>query len=529
MPEFLAKWKQNISEFWSNLDKSQKNRIYLTSVIVVVAVSLGLYWLTKTNYVPLVSNANSKDITEMTKILDEKGIRKYKLSENGSNILIDVRDKEKAKVALAQEGLPKGDMAFEDAFQMIKLNTTESDKKRLWENYKRSTLISSLKMLDNVKDADVDLALPEPSTYVISDTEEQKPKAYVRITPSGELSQKQVQGIVMMVANSVVGLDPKDVTVVDNNARILNSETESDSIDKVTTQEELRVKRQYELERKVLSFFDGEFEGFDNVKVVANPVLDFDKSSSQIQDISNPQGMDGGAVINSQINEETLVNGGVNGTPGTDTNPDNGNIPQYQVGESNNSSYDKSNKNISYDYNRTNTVTEKAVGTLVPEKSTMAVAIWYGRRAKDDSMLSTEFIDQMKKAASDATGIPVANITVNKYKLAPESPVTTNFMDSINTFVKDYGIFAVILLLIIALIIAAVPRRSKSYIREPEPAFAEVAAAQFMPSVQYAQEEIPEIDVEEKSEVKKQIDKFVKQKPDAVAQLLRNWLSDDWD
>ena len=40
---------------------------------------------------------------------------------------------------------------------------------------------------------------------------------------------------------------------------------------------------------------------------------------------------------------------------------------------------------------------------------------------------------------------------------------------------------------------------------------------------------LPEIEIEEKSEVKKQIDKFVKKKPEAVAQLLRNWLADEWD
>jgi flagellar M-ring protein FliF len=43
------------------------------------------------------------------------------------------------------------------------------------------------------------------------------------------------------------------------------------------------------------------------------------------------------------------------------------------------------------------------------------------------------------------------------------------------------------------------------------------------------EDDLPEIELEEKSEVKKQIDKFVKHKPAAVAQLLRNWLSDDWN
>ena len=36
------------------------------------------------------------------------------------------------------------------------------------------------------------------------------------------------------------------------------------------------------------------------------------------------------------------------------------------------------------------------------------------------------------------------------------------------------------------------------------------------------------IGVEEKSEVRKLIDKFVEENPEAVASLLRNWLTEDW-
>jgi flagellar M-ring protein FliF len=40
---------------------------------------------------------------------------------------------------------------------------------------------------------------------------------------------------------------------------------------------------------------------------------------------------------------------------------------------------------------------------------------------------------------------------------------------------------------------------------------------------------VEEIDLEagEDNEIKKQLDKFALQKPEAVAQLLRNWLSED--
>ena len=44
------------------------------------------------------------------------------------------------------------------------------------------------------------------------------------------------------------------------------------------------------------------------------------------------------------------------------------------------------------------------------------------------------------------------------------------------------------------------------------------------------QVELDEIEVKENLETKRQIDKFVDEKPEAVASLLRNWLADeDWE
>ena len=40
---------------------------------------------------------------------------------------------------------------------------------------------------------------------------------------------------------------------------------------------------------------------------------------------------------------------------------------------------------------------------------------------------------------------------------------------------------------------------------------------------------IEDIDVEAKSETRKMIEKFVDENPEAAANLLRNWLDDDWN
>ena len=40
--------------------------------------------------------------------------------------------------------------------------------------------------------------------------------------------------------------------------------------------------------------------------------------------------------------------------------------------------------------------------------------------------------------------------------------------------------------------------------------------------------QLEDIDVENKSETRKMIEKFVDENPEAAAALLRNWLTDDW-
>ena len=40
---------------------------------------------------------------------------------------------------------------------------------------------------------------------------------------------------------------------------------------------------------------------------------------------------------------------------------------------------------------------------------------------------------------------------------------------------------------------------------------------------------VEDIDTEAKSEVRKMVEKFVDENPEAAANLLRNWLNEDWN
>ncbi|HOJ79636.1 MAG TPA: flagellar basal-body MS-ring/collar protein FliF [Clostridiales bacterium] len=522
MPESIKKYLDQLKEFWESLDKSQKTRFYITSAIVVIAVTISIIVLTRPQKITLFTSSDKKQIGEMINILNENGIWN-EAGNDGTSIIIDKKNNNKAQIVLAQSGYPKEGFTFADAISSIGLTTTQQDREQIWMHQKISDLETKLEMLDNIEEAAVTLAVPEKSIFLNASNEQPRPTAYVMVRPREKLSQTQVQGIVMLVSRSVENLDPKDVTVVDNNSNILNANYEDDSIGAVSSQEELRRKKELELQQKVLDYFSvGQFDSFDTLRVVANVVLDFDKEKSQIKRITNPEGMDGGAVISSSISEEIVKNAEGGGEPGLDSNP--GGVTTYQIGEEGASEYSNRQEDINYGYDEVLSETEKAAGKMIPEESGLALSLWYGQKVTDDSRLSDEFISELRTALSTATGIPARNISISKFKLAPLETVEKTTADKIRELINDYGFFALMLLLIIGMLIFGIPRRKET----GEPAVAQAASGpRFV--VPEEEEPLPEIELEERSEIKKQIEKFVKQKPDAVAQLLRNWLSEDWD
>ncbi|MCX7841533.1 MAG: flagellar basal-body MS-ring/collar protein FliF [Clostridia bacterium] len=526
MPEALSRLQQQLVELWKNLDKSQKNRIFITSAILIVAITIGIVALTRPSYITLIKNADPKEVGEMTKILDDKKI--WNRVENGGNaIVINSRDNSRAQAALVQSGYPKStNMTFDDAFKMIKLNTTESDKKRLWEEYKANSLSAKLKALDNVEYADVTLAMPEPDPFVSKD--EQRTTANVVVKPRSELSPKQVQGIIMMVARSVENLNPKDISVVDTNLMPLNSEENEATVP--GSQYDMKQKVKRDLEKSVRDIFSGyQFDSFDAIRVVANPVLDFNPQKQTEKIITNPEGREEGAVVSNREIKESVKNAGAKGVPGTESNPGNQNSPTYQIGTGGDSTYEKKQTETNYQHNEKLVESSKALGVMDPEKSSMTVSLMYGKRVLDDSKITPEIIQQIKQDVSLATGIAVSKVSVSKYKIAPPEIEKKQLADTVKEIFNTYGLFAVILLLAIGSIIMAITRSKK----EPELELAAQTAGSLTGSKFAApdahEEYIQEIDLEERSEVKKQIEKFVKQKPEAVASLLRNWLSQDWD
>ena len=99
------------------------------------------------------------------------------------------------------------------------------------------------------------------------------------------------------------------------------------------------------------------------------------------------------------------------------------------------------------------------------------------------------------------------------------------FHDKDGMSVSSTDILSIVMIVLILLLLGFVVLRSMGIRRRTE-AEEELPIEDMLQST--AQNVMEDIDVEAKSETRKLIEKFVDENPEAAANLLRNWLNEDW-
>jgi flagellar M-ring protein FliF len=127
LQEFLSRIVKPLVDLWKRSDKLHRIRIYVSVGVVAVAVGTGLYMLTRPTYTTVIDNVDSADIVAMQRVLTVKGVS-YKLTDSKSGIVVNVKDSDKAHLALMNAGYPKNGQTFSDAISNIKIDKTESGK-----------------------------------------------------------------------------------------------------------------------------------------------------------------------------------------------------------------------------------------------------------------------------------------------------------------------------------------------------------------------------------------------------------------
>ena len=126
-------------------------------------------------------------------------------------------------------------------------------------------------------------------------------------------------------------------------------------------------------------------------------------------------------------------------------------------------------------------------------------------------------------AISRGTGVAQGNINVLAYE-------THYFEDSDSPSVfqtASFWIQIALAVVILGLLAFVVIRSARPLtVEETEP---ELSVEEMLATTKENQPAVDDIDIQEKSETRLAIEKFVDENPEAVALLLRNWLNDGWD
>jgi len=523
MPEGLVNLWNKIKGYWNDLDKGQKTRLYITAGVIVAAIAVTLIFVLRTTYVPLLESGNEYDLQAIVEYLNSNGI-KYKKASN--QIYVDSKKKQDIEFDLASEvGVISPDVIFDQSWSKLSLTVTEEDKEKLWKQFEQNNLVYKLKKFENVIDASVQYTKPEKTYWSYkNESSSDKGSAFVALKSKAPLTSEQIEAAVRIVAASI-GIPQENITIVDQNLNPLNL-TQSDLSYDANSQEEMRRNRELELEQKVYKHFKvgiAQNAHFDTMSVTVSAKLDFDTLNSTEIQYSAPDS-DGEGFIKSKETLEEKMQGSQSGqAPGLDSNPG---TATYQIGSEGVSSYKKEHNIEERIFNEKQIESRKALGKLIPEETKASITLWYGHKVENADALTSEYIEQIKQDAGYAMGIPTSNISVSVQKLAPEV-VSEIEPSEFENFVEKYGLYILMIILLAIMAILMIPRRKKVEQEIVPEALGEAALAGTQFTVADTKQKLPDIDFEEKDEFKRQIQRFVETKPDAVAQLLRNWLSED--
>lgn len=514
MSESLSQAKNQLNDYFQKLEKKQKIVLFSSTIFTILALTGIIYYFTRPEYIEIYRNLEPKQAGEIMDALGDNNIS-AKFGQTSGTILVPKSDEKKAQVVVATQGLPTTKFSFDDAFSGNSFMMTSEERSKRYIYALQNYLGSIIEEIRGVKRADVALVVPEKTGFVLN-SNESPAKASVKLDLEGNaaLDNNSINGIAILVSNAVEGLAPENVTIHDSYGRVLNQKKDETSPSySANTNLSLQQSVKDELERSITNFLSNVY-GHGNVVVMANVKLDFDSEVTEIKEFAPPIADETTGIPRSlQELSQNVINGGAGGAPGIDTNTED--IPEYVEGDQNYSNYSEASKTINYEINELYKKIVKAEGQV----KDVTVAVFLNSNSLADGDLTAEQKADLINIISAAAGLDTKVVQVGVQQF---NDSFANMEDDIPTGTKTPIMPLWAIGLIFATVLGATfivfSRRRKS--KEDE--IIETIDKMIIP------EPIEELDLQlAGSQVKQQIEKLVNKKPEAVAQLLKNWLNED--
>lgn len=244
--------------------------------------------VSKPNLSLLYADLSTVDSSSIAAKLEELKIP-FEVSADGSQVKVPQNDIGRARMLLAEAGLPNGgSMGFELFDKQSGFGTTSFVQNINKVRALQGELSRTISTLEPIHYAKVHIVLPQRELFS-RESREASASVTLKLRPSMRLRREQINGIQNLVANAIPELSARHVTIIDSQANILASgEDDGDGglgLSGSLKTEELRLSHERRLKRSV-EMLVGSIVGANKIRAQVSVDLDFDRitTSSETYD-----------------------------------------------------------------------------------------------------------------------------------------------------------------------------------------------------------------------------------------------------
>ena len=542
MREKVKEIPEKFKVFWDKYTSKQKTIVIAIICVVLIAIGVVAWLASRPTWSKFQVFDSVDDANTMTKALDDQSIT-WKASSDGKTIYVHQDDMTNALYAMSDNGLTDKGYTWDAAFDNS-MSTTESEKDQKRVLALQSEIRQSLIQYKFIDDANVFINVPETTYTVLSSDDAETAKT--SITASIELNDKNkdllddktAETLAYWLANTV-GTDVKNVIINDTDGKCIYNGNTSDGLGGVLTggSTEYCNKLRNTIADNVTTLLIR--CGYDDAQVGTDGIqFDMNKIETLTKEYSVDDGREYGYPTNLYTYSSKGASGN-GGTPGTDSNDsDTDYVNNSSSGTSNTVDVQKLTDLLTNE--KVQNIKQETPAIKLADSSLGIVVRKYTVYKEDDLKADgtldkttwDQFISQNNKIStttvstdeinliSAATGVSANKITVLAYNV-PQFVSSTKSSNGISNY-----LMIILTVLIIALLIFVILRGASPLAAEDEEP--ELSVEQLLATTKENQS-LDDIEFSDKSETRKMIEKFVDENPEAVSQLLRNWLNDEWE
>ncbi len=530
MLDRLKEIRAKVLEWWNKFTSKQKTIIIAIVAIVIFAFAILIYVFSRPQYIRLTNYETATEASTAMDTLEAAGID-CKLTNDGLHIDVNVNQIAAANRALGAAGLTSSEPDIKSVTE-LGMSYTERDKERAYTDFKQKELEANFKQYDAVRDCRVVLELTQQDGTLAARNQESF--VYISLQLDGTFTSDNAATMAKAAAAAVGNPTTANIFISDTAGNTLFSGDEDYTL---TGSAVSKIEAQNAAESYIRSKVKSALIGtglFDMVD--AAPFLMFDYSEYEKTDHTyNAQAGREEGLKGHESTTESESTGTNSGLPGTDSNDED----NYYLDTEGNTSSSSSTRDTDYvldesilksitpagiiDYDNSSLmVTARSFDVVYEEvierQGLLDVMTWEEYKANNNTSVRMEVDDDFYDAVAAATGIDRDRISIIAYRenvFYDKEGMNFNWTD-----ILSIAMIVIILALLAFVILRSMISRKDSDQEE------ELSVENLLQST--PESELEDIEVESKSETRKLIERFVDENPEAVANLLRNWLNEDW-